>query len=64
MIIHQIELFNSVSETNAFLAEHKVKVISFDVKQMHDYWGSGTGHPPGSICNEWVECILVYELAV
>ena len=64
MIIHQIEIFNSANEANAFLAEHKLKVVSFNIEQMHDYWPSGIGYPPGSICNQWVECILVYELEV
>ena len=64
MIIHQIETFNSVNEANAFLAEHKLKVVSFEVKQMHDYWGGGQGYPPNSICNQWTDYILVYELEV
>ena len=65
MIIHQIEMFNSVDEANAFLAECKVKVVSFDIKQMHDYWASDSqGYPPGTICNQWTEYILVYELEV
>ena len=64
MMIHQIETFNSIDEVNAFLAEHKVKVVSFDIKQMHDYWNGGSNYPPGSICNQWVEYILVFELVI
>lgn len=63
MTIHQIEIFNNVNEANAFLTEHGVKVVSFDIKEMHDYWHSDAGYPPGSICNQWAEYILVYELA-
>ena len=64
MIIHQIEIFNNVDAANLFLAEHKVKVVSFEVKQMHDYWHGGSGYEPGSICNQWTEFVLVYELEV
>ena len=64
MIIHQIEIFNSTNEANAFLAEHKLKVVSFEIKQMHDYWLNNQDRRPGEICNEWVEYILVYELEV
>lgn len=64
MIIHQIETFNSVDKANAFLAEYKLKVVSFEIKQMHDYWLNNQNRRPGEICNEWIEYILVYELEV
>ena len=64
MTIHQIEIFNSVEKANAFLAEHKLKVVLFEIKQMHDYWLNNQNRRPGEICNEWIEYILVYELEV
>jgi|LGOV01.1.fsa_nt_gb hypothetical protein len=64
MTIHQIEIFDSVDKANAFLAEHWVKLVSFEVKQMHDYWSGGSSYPPSTICNQWTEYILVYELEV
>ena len=64
MTIHQIKIFNNVEEANAFLAEHKVKVVLFGIEERHDYWQGGTSYPSGSICNQWTEYVLVYELDI